>query len=102
MAGHLMGGLHGQLGESPVAYELQGSSGTAYQFEALIFCDDPRKETNIRLFFTGDDGKGWRFSSGRMRNESFHPRPGRHVRRRVTLYRRSAMTASSSVTIRRR
>ena len=43
----------------------------AYQFEALILWDDPRKETNIRLILTGDDGKGWRFSSRRMRNDSF-------------------------------
>jgi hypothetical protein len=63
--------LRRQLDESPVAYELQGSSGIAYQFEALILWDDPRKETNIRLFLTGDDGKGWRFSSRRMRNDSF-------------------------------
>jgi hypothetical protein len=63
--------LRRQLGDSPVAYELQGSTGITYQFEALIFWDDPRKETNIHLILTGDDGKGWRFSSRHMRNDSF-------------------------------
>ncbi|HWL90559.1 MAG TPA: hypothetical protein VNP90_04270 [Actinomycetota bacterium] len=63
--------LRQQIDESPVAYELAGPSGITYQFEALILWDDPREETNIRLFLTGDDGKGWRVSSRRMRNDSF-------------------------------
>ena len=42
-----------------------------YQFEVLVLWDDPREKTILRVFITGDDGKGWKISRRRMRNDSF-------------------------------
>lgn len=67
--------LRRQLEKSPLAYELQGSTGVAYQFEALILWDDPRARTDIRVIITADDGMGWRFSDRRMRTDGFIKAP---------------------------
>jgi hypothetical protein len=66
-------GLREQLPESPIAYEIDGSSGVTYQFEVLLMWDDPRKETNLRVIITGDDGNGWRMSG--MRTDGFIKAP---------------------------
>ena len=59
--------------DDAVAYEVAGSSGVRYQFEALVLWDDHRKRTDIRVFLTGDDGDGWRMSG--MREDSFIKAP---------------------------
>jgi len=51
--------------DDTVAYEILGSDGIGYQFEVLVLWDDPRARTNLRVLFTGDDGRGWRMSGVR-------------------------------------
>lgn len=58
--------------KDPVAYEILGTSGIVYQFEAEVFWDN-RKEGNLRVIITGDDGRGWRV--WRMRTEDFIKAP---------------------------
>jgi hypothetical protein len=62
--------LRGHLDDA-VAYEVPGETGVGYQFEVLVLWDDPREATTLRVLITGDDGDGWKFSSRRMRNDSF-------------------------------
>jgi hypothetical protein len=59
--------------DDAVAYEVAGSTGVGYQFEVLVFWDDPRKRTDIRVFLTGDDGRGWRMWG--MREDRFIKAP---------------------------
>ena len=59
--------------DDPVAYEIPGSDGVGYQFEVLVLWDDPRERTNLRVLFTGDDGRGWRMSG--MRRADFVKAP---------------------------
>lgn len=59
--------------DDAVAYEITGSDGVGYQFEVLALWDDPRVRTNLRVLFTGDDGRGWRMSG--MRYASFVKAP---------------------------
>ena len=54
--------------DDAVAYEIVGSDGVRYQFEVLVLWDDPRERTDLRILFTGDDGKGWRMSGMREAN----------------------------------
>ncbi|HWC28845.1 MAG TPA: hypothetical protein VG845_02075 [Dehalococcoidia bacterium] len=43
------------------AFEETGPSGSEYQLEAEVFWDDPRrKEGNLRVLVSIDDGRGWR------------------------------------------
>lgn len=63
--------LRGHLKDS-VAYELKGSSGAIYQFELIVVWDG-RRGGNLRVFFTGDDGKGWRMRG--MREDGFIKAP---------------------------
>ena len=55
------------------AYEIPGSDRVGYQFEVLVLWDDPREGTNLRVLFTGDDGRGWRMSG--MRHADFVKAP---------------------------
>jgi hypothetical protein len=63
--------LRGHL-KDPVAYEIRGASGLVYQFEAEVLWDD-RRNRNLRVFVTGDDGRGWRWWG--MRSEDFIKAP---------------------------
>jgi hypothetical protein len=58
--------------KDPVAYELEGESGTTYQFELVVFWDGPRGG-DLRAIFTGDDGKDWRWRG--MRTDDFIKAP---------------------------
>jgi hypothetical protein len=59
--------------DDAVAHEVAGSDAVRYQFEVLVLWDDPRERTHLRVFFTGDDGKGWRMSG--MREDRFIKAP---------------------------
>jgi hypothetical protein len=59
--------------DDAIAFEIPGSDGVGYQFEVLVLWDDPRARTNLRVLFTGDDGRGWRMSG--MRHASFVKAP---------------------------
>jgi hypothetical protein len=66
-------GLREQLRESPIAYEVDGSSGVTYQIEVLLMWDHPRKETNLRVIIASDDGNGWRMFG--LRGDGFVKAP---------------------------
>ncbi|MGH2641016.1 MAG: hypothetical protein ACRDGO_04875 [Actinomycetota bacterium] len=59
--------------DDAVAYEIAGSDGARYQFEVLVPWDDPRERTDLRILFTGDDGRGWRMTG--MRHTDFVKAP---------------------------
>jgi hypothetical protein len=65
--------LRSQLKESPVAYDIDGSTDVGYQCEVLLMWDHPREETNLRVIITSDDGIGWRMSG--MRTDAFIKAP---------------------------
>ena len=86
------------LDESPVAYELQGSSGIAYQFEALILWTTPgrrRTSASSSRATTARGGGSRTAACGTTRSSS--PRTARSSAGEA--YRRSAEIASASVTI---
>lgn len=59
--------------KKPVVYEVTGPSGKPHQFEVLIFWDGSRREGNLRVLITGDEGKGWKMRG--MRTEDFIKAP---------------------------
>jgi len=59
----------------PAVYEIASPSGTRYQFEVLVFWDGSRREGNLRVIITGDDGEGWKVRSRSMRAEDFIKAP---------------------------
>jgi hypothetical protein len=61
--------------KKPVAYEIAGPSGTRYQFEVLVFWDRSRREGNLRVIITGDDGEGWKIRGRSMRVDDFIKAP---------------------------